>query len=189
MQKRWYSKAHFYGAALAGSLASGNQLLWFPLRAYWQLPQAEKDAYLWGTRSSRASDPIACRYKLNSRDVDGWTAVLLRGGYKESELSVWQMAPDDRLTLQGEVCRLPGGYYLRYSTERGRQMREAMRDAKEAFGLTALSLLRGSLCERSMAFIEETLDLSPDCVIEFTAYDHHVGRLKWNTIIWEIREY
>lgn len=98
--------------------------------------------------------------------------------------------PDHLLVLQGEVMRSTRGLELTYSTERGTPMREAMRRSQKATGATALVLLRRHLWPSSLEDLYELLDLYPDAVIEFSAFEVHVGdQPHRNTLIWEVRNY
>lgn len=107
-----------------------------------------------------------------------------------------ETAPDDRATLQGEIRRAPGGLQF-FGSERSRagygrmiRMRDALRVARSYQGLTVLFLLRKHLSPPSLDDLMELLDLYPEAVIEFSAYDLQLGTCRGrNTIIWEVRNY
>lgn len=99
-----------------------------------------------------------------------------------------ESAPDACLLIQGELMRYPG-YVLTYSCEKAK-MREAMKHPKHAQGLTAKFLLQQFCAPSSFDDLMELLDLYPDHVIEFGAYEQGLGnRAGRNTIIWEVRDY
>jgi hypothetical protein len=94
------------------------------------------------------------------------------------------------LLIQGEVTRAPGGLYLRYDTTPSLKMNEAMRVAKDAFGLRAKLLLDHHLWPSSRDDMDALLDLYPGHVIEFSAHDCACGdQPHRNTLFWEVRRY
>ncbi len=98
-------------------------------------------------------------------------------------------APDDYLTMQGEVQRSISYLDLHYSTVPGLTMREALsKYGKHTSGLIALHMLRRHADAASYDDLWELLDTYPGAVIEFSTYPFLVGRCNRNTIIWEIRQ-
>lgn len=104
---------------------------------------------------------------------------------------ICEAAPDEKGTIQGEVCRTERGLqgYLGLST--GLRMRDAM-----ARGLLTprgyaetMALCRHYMSPSSFDDLEALLDLYPDATVEFTCYgDHNFDRGR-NTIFWEVRNY
>lgn len=186
--RRWTSKADFYCEAHRRSLWAGNQLNWHTLPEFECLPRTLRDGSLWGTRVLAASDPDAVRYNLTGKQALRWASQLAKR-YPADAVTVWAMAPDDRLTLQGEVTTSHTGLVLMYNTRRGANLREAMRHPEMACGLQAEMLIRGRLDDPAQDYVRTVLEQWPDAVVEFTAYDHRLGYLRWNTIIWEVRRY
>jgi len=112
-------------------------------------------------------------------------------GYNESEIVICEAAPDEQITLQGELLRDVYGWYMfALEDHPGLRMREALLLAKEYRGLKVLNLLKQHLTPNSYDDTMELFDIYPDSVIEFSAYRINLG---WaagrNTIIWEVRNY
>ena len=84
----------------------------------------------------------------------------------------------------------PFKYALTYSTIK-KPMNPALKEeTKYAAGLNALLLLKKSLCPSSFDNLETLLDIYPESVIEFGAYEVNVGVIpNRNTLIWEVRNY
>jgi hypothetical protein len=101
-----------------------------------------------------------------------------------------ESAPDDHLTLQGEVARTAElGLYLRYSTEPNLKMKEAMAQPKHATLLRAAAFLSVHLWPSSLDDLYELLDRFPDATVEFSAFSCAVGDCLYrNTIFWEVRD-
>lgn len=97
---------------------------------------------------------------------------------------------DDHITIQGEASYTLDGWHLEYSRCKT-HMRQAL--GVERFivsGVLALMVLRAYLYGSSFDNLQDLTVLYPDHVIEFTAYDMCVGRLRGqNIIIWEVRKY
>jgi hypothetical protein len=101
-----------------------------------------------------------------------------------------EVAPDHKLLLQGELARLVGGLYMSYNTTPNLNLREGMLVAKHSHSLHTKLLLENNLTPSALDDLYELLDLCPDAVIEFTAYDCNLGVLPHrNAIIWEVRNY
>lgn len=171
-------KSAFLELALSGKL--GNQVEWYTGEEF--LRRKFDKSERWGVRIHTPSSPYM-QYHLTTSQAKR----IIRGN--PANTSAWRMAPDHLLILQGEVCRLPGGLYLRYNTTPGVTMREGMRKGRDAFGLTARLLLERSLDAPSMDFLRSLWDDYSDSVVELTAYSIRLGHLKWNTIFWEVRNY
>lgn len=109
--------------------------------------------------------------------------VSLRERFNLSELM-------DGVTIQGELQRLPGGLYLRYTTK-DLPMRVAWKHHEaHAHGLTAHALLQTHCDPSSYDCLMELLDTYDDAVVEFSAHNRDVGVIpRRNTIVWEVRHY
>lgn len=104
---------------------------------------------------------------------------------------ICEAAPDEKGTLQGEVCRTFRGLEGLLGYSRGLRMREAL-----ARGLLVPRspveiqvLLHSYMSAPSRDDLDALLDLYPDATVEFTCYgDHNFDRGR-NTIFWEVRNY
>lgn len=105
-------------------------------------------------------------------------------------LIVNESAPDHQLVMQGEVCESPYGLELRYSTECGLKMRQAMRASRRARGLQAHMLLRSVLWPSDLEDLRALFDQYPGAVVEFSSYEVSVGEIPGrNTLFWEVRHF
>jgi hypothetical protein len=132
--------------------------------------------------------------------LHGFTATGVPDAYKQfkklgvekEDTVLCEAAPDEKVTLQGEVYRDVDGLYL-FALEnnlQGLRMRDALKLAREYHGLEALILLKKHLSAASYDDIMELFDLYPDSVIEFSAYSNCLGWAQGrNTLIWEVRNY
>lgn len=99
-------------------------------------------------------------------------------------------APDEKLTIQGEVTRGVGGLYLTFSVDKNKKMRDAMRHPLRAEGLDAVMLLKAYLDANSYQDLMDLLDGFPDHVVEFSTYSMPLGWARQrNTVFWEVRAY
>jgi len=101
-----------------------------------------------------------------------------------------ESAPDHLLLIQGEVMRGPvNPYSLFYSLER-KKMREALKNGKQAEGLTAKLILEHFLYPSSYEDMQILLNMFPEHAIEFSTYSVCLGDIPGrNTVIWEVRQY
>ena len=103
--------------------------------------------------------------------------------------------PNDRTTMQGELCRTERGLYGFFvvSPSRGLPpMRETMARGlhRSYYGAAVQYILGKYLDPSSQDDVRDLLDLYPDAVIELAAFDVNVGNLPGrNTVIWEVRNY
>ena len=115
-------------------------------------------------------------------------------GYPEPESQMYfsEMAPDERLVLQGEVSVGERGLMLVYATEPGVSMRVALsqRAPLHAYGTAAVMTMQWAMDPSSYDDVRGMLDSYPGAVIEFSSYNVNCGMLPHrNTIIWEVRSY
>lgn len=105
---------------------------------------------------------------------------------------VCEAAPDERGTIQGEVCRTFRGWEgLLGPVVGGRRMRDSIRDGHliPRGNLETRALLRAYLSPASLDDLDALLDLYPDATVELTAYGDHDFDRGRNTIFWEVRNY
>jgi hypothetical protein len=101
--------------------------------------------------------------------------------------------PNNRSTLQGEICRtfrgLEGYLNVGYALP---PMRIAIQQGllKPVTGSTIRVLTRKYMDPSSQDDLDALLDLYPDATIEFTCFDVDVGNIPGrNTLFWETRDY
>jgi hypothetical protein len=98
-------------------------------------------------------------------------------------------APDEALTIQGELYENASGWWLAYNQEQVKMTVGMLRPVHVA-GLKAKAILRHYCCPSSFEDLQCLLDLYPDHVIEFSVYRYTLGDVSnRNTIIWEVRRY
>ena len=111
----------------------------------------------------------------------------IKEGAKKELIVFNENAPDNFLTIQGELMIDYELYCLFYSTEK-KKMNEAMKNGKHATCLTAKLILEHFLDPSSCSDIQALLDIFPDRVIEFSTYSIYLGDIPGrNTIIWDVR--
>lgn len=92
-------------------------------------------------------------------------------------------------TIQGEVCRIGGPWFLRF-TQHHAKMREAFKhDERVARGLEAKLLLDHYMDPNAREWLDHLMETYPDHVVEFTCLNNPCGTHGWNTIFWECRYY
>jgi hypothetical protein len=106
---------------------------------------------------------------------------------------VCEAAPDEKGTIQGEVCRGLRGWegYLGPVID-GRRMRDSLRDGhiKPRSASETLVMVNTFMSAPSRDDLDALLELYPDATIEFTCYgDHDFDGHGRNTIFWEVRNY
>jgi hypothetical protein len=111
-------------------------------------------------------------------------------GMQEKDITFNQSMPDEDLTMQGEVMRIPGGLYL-YGSFSKKPMNLAL--AEKSFssgGVRASCLINQNLSYQSQEDLERLLDAFPNCAVEFSTYSRFIGNLPGrNTVFWEVRNY
>ena len=142
------------------------------------------------TMRYRGSANGFCDYRVPVSKISQMQRDWLRRGAQLPLITFNESAPDNRLVLQGEVQQSREHLSLTYSTERGLKMREAMKGAKHASGLTARLLLERHLWPVCLGELHELLTDFPGAVVEFSAYDRAIGCFPHrNTAVWEVRHY
>jgi hypothetical protein len=112
-----------------------------------------------------------------------------RAAKRGLEVLIDEQAPDDRSLIKGEIMRDQYCWYLRYDCTPGLRMRDAYPVMKHAYGLLARSLVHSYMDAPSWDCLQDLFDRYPDSIVEFTVYDHRLGRFGWNTVFWEVRNY
>lgn len=104
---------------------------------------------------------------------------------------ICEAAPDEKGTIQGEVCRTVRGLEGLLGFSNGLRMREAI--AKGLLTprsyIETLTLCKSYMSAPSFDDLEALLDLYPDATVEFTCYGSHNFDRGRNTIFWEVRNY
>lgn len=149
-------------------------------------------------KKSNYNGSVSLRYKgklpgqftyYNVIDVDEKLKEIISKGGRKENVVINESAPDEFLVIQGELIRNELGLHIFYSMLKGK-MRDCMKSAVSASGLTVKLLLQSHLTPSSYDDLMELLDKYPDHVIEFSTYSICLGDcVGRNTIIWEVRNY
>jgi len=119
--------------------------------------------------------------------------TAIRWDAEHRKFIICEAAPDHRGLIQGEVCRLVGGYHGMLGFVRnGKRMRDSIRDGdlKVVSGAQVTDLLNRFMDPASRDDLDALLDLYPDATVEFTCYEIPVGCIPGrSTIFWEVRNY
>jgi len=135
-----------------------------------------------------------CTYYLDPCEVSEEIRRFVLMGVSENYITINEMAPDERLILNGEFLAdvLPDGRWghLHYS-RLPKPMRISLREApEEASGLAAREILRSAMTPGSWEDFEELSRSYQGHVVELSVYDHCLGDVPGrNTLIWEVRRY
>ena len=152
------------------------------LRSWEDLKSYEEDGYS-GATGLRFLQP-------------GKTMISVKAGqdqvrkhFIEGTHIICEAAPDDRMTIQGEIQQSFRHYDLRYSTEPGYRMPEGLRRFQQhTSGLNAMCQVRARMDLSSWDDLQELLEDFVGTVVEFSCYEICVGWAKArNTIFWEVR--
>jgi hypothetical protein len=128
-------------------------------------------------------------YNVKAKDVAAKAKAWIAEGANPMLIVVNESAPDERLTIQGELILTIKGLAFFYSM-RKEKMRNAMLYGKQAYGLESYSLLKRYCSPASYDDLMDMLEKYPDSAIEFSAYEMHVGCYpRRNTVVWEVRNY
>lgn len=117
---------------------------------------------------------------------------LSRLGVETCKITVNETMPDERLLIQGELCRSEDGQLAFFFSQHPGRCNEALRiDGRSLFGLSARMALEIVRQEDPSSFedLQLLLELYPEAVIEFSTWSVKVGILCRNTVIWEVRAY
>ena len=154
--------------SVEGALASGHQQ--FGVR------EAGVAGGGWFTMATRANLPEI---------VEKWRAAgkryIIDGG-----------APNEVVTLQGEVIETDTGVEGLFAIRSGMTIREAMGRGlfKRVCGLRALLLIQQFMDPSSYEDLKAIFELYPRHAVEFACFPCNVGVLpSRNTLFWEVRQY
>lgn len=108
----------------------------------------------------------------------------------KAELSISLMAPHHHQTINGEVMRDHRGLCLYYSEVKEAMRPSLLKGGKQVFRLQAGMVLRQHLTPHDREWLMHLLNLYPDHVIEFTAFNRCWGTVPSSKcVIWEVRKY
>lgn len=142
-----------------------------------------------GARCRHVSGPcIALKTPDKLRaDMD---AVYAEGCWTENDFTFGPSPDHQGRTMQGEVQRSENHFDLTYTTVRDAMRPALAKETKHATGLTAITILKHFMDVNTFEDVMELLDMFPGSVVEFTCFNHDVGRYPHrNTCIWEVRNY
>ncbi len=188
------SKVQFYSLWEAGVLGNRTRL--------WHDP---REAFRWGLSGFRKrKEPIEIGFReVRSSASAGkgkWTKVPWNEVLKTAE--EWSKegrrfimddgAPDDKRTIQGELCRTFRGLEGYIDMGSKLPMRVAMSQGfmRHCTGSEIRVLLNTYMDPSSHDDIDMLFELYPDATIEFSCFSVDVGVFPGrNTLIWEVRNY
>ena len=190
------SKAEFFKLWEAGLLGNRTRLWRDPQQAYkWAVHEvATKDLPfghpLIGFREIRPYGAGAGKWERVS-----WLYLLDTCQLWDNEDRKYLLddgCPDDKKTIQGEICRTIRGWEGFIDTVGTKTMRPAMAAGhmKPFKGAAVLAILHHYMDPSSMDDVYQILDLYPDATIEFSCFTVDVGVFPGrNTLFWEVRDY
>lgn len=141
-------------------------------------------SYFAGTVTARAKEAAGrCYYRVPVKEAA--TSPAYAG------MTFNESAPDDYLTIQGELMHdTLQGYALFSSTEQLPMRKALASSGVQYYGLQALGRIKYFCNAKSYAMMMELLDLYPEAVVEFGCYSRCLGEIPGhNTVIWEVRNY
>lgn len=163
----------------------GNKVVAYPLDTFLETgPHAGR----WSIRYTFSGRPGG-RFLLTYADMLEEAARLRQRGVPLSVAQASQAAPDEYLTIQGEVCDLPDGRRYLHGTTAKLPMRAALLQGRHFYGSAVTSILRQYLDAVSFDHLQFLLDRHPGHVVEFSAYSRRVGELGWNSLFWDVRDF
>lgn len=158
----------------------------------WSTPDEARASGYHGTvmvRYRRPNSPFM-RADVAMGDVPAVFAEFAGRGAEPGLLYITHMTASVGRRLNGELWRGPGGLYLNYSTAQTHLRAALDRSGRHAERSAALAILRWACCPNSYDDLMTLLDLYPDAVIEFVAYDAEIGDIPHrNTVVFEVRSY
>jgi len=115
---------------------------------------------------------------------------------KGIRISVCEYVPNDRILMNAEVTRTPHGILLKYKHGPG-YMKDAMKSPTYAQGVVANMVLQRSPCSAELyEHLQQLMDNYEgpiagfgSAIVEFAMFDHCLGKLNKDYIIWEVRSY
>lgn len=176
------TKREMYAAWFAGRLGNRPRV-WLSLE---DLLDSEYRGTVWVRDGEKVGSPLL----ISEVPVAGLQEALCQRGGLGKSLIFGETLPDEHRTIQGEVMRVPGGVYFRWTDVKA-SLREAFAIRQyHSVGLSAKLLLERYLDPASYDDLMDLLDDFQDHVVELTAFDIGVGENPTrNTIFWEVRLY
>ena len=178
------TKAEYLRLANLGYM--GNQ------KSSWDTPEAAIASGYAGMVMVRYREPNSPFMRADVAMVDAPAVIdgFVAAGADRSKLYLTHMTSAVGRRINGELWRGPGGIYLNYATAQT-HLRAALDQAgRHVERSAALAVVRWACCPSSYDDLMTLLEVYPDAVIEFTAYDREIGNVPGrNTIIWEVRNY
>jgi len=167
-----------------------NGLFGNKLRTWYGLDDFNNSNYTGYVTIRYSGDVGASNYTAyNVLRVNDKVKEFINNGADPKLLIINESAPDEKLLIQGEITKDINGYSLFYSLEKGK-MRDCLQNGIQIYGLKVKLFLQNYLFTNSYNDIMELIDLYPDHIIEFSAYEMKLGDCRYrNTIIWEVRKY
>lgn len=193
------TKSDFY--ALYYRMALGNTIRqwdWDEYNGLYLTNDLPQDIVGYAVRVKIPNNPYM-RYELSEDQAIDYSRGLIAKGVDPTDLNISELAPDHRLTLQGEIMRSTNycDGWLRTKFDRDNPADNRMRSSYPGVcphshytsGLSMWLRIKTAMDSRSWDCLQELLDTYPDDIIEFSCYDCQVGVLGCNSIIWEVRSY
>lgn len=178
------TKAEYLRRAAAGLM--GNQM------PSWPTPEAAVASGYSGDVMVRYAAPDSpwMRADVAMVDVPRVLDEFVAAGADRAKLYLTHMTTQVGRRINGELWRGPGGLYLHYSTAQMHLRASLDRHGRHAERSAAMAVLRWACDPTSLDDLMDLLDLYPDAVIEFTAYDRQMGTHPHReVIVWEVRNY
>ena len=169
-------KKTFYGLRNLGKM--GNQLPSWDTLPSFELANPKKTYML---RSYQFGAPLKSHL----------TPYMIRKFFIPETHIISEHAPDYNLTLQAEFHKPENGVF----TMRASVMKGVLhRDGLQQYGinyidLRALALLKANCDAAAWSMLNELMEEYPTATFEITCYNHTLGHLNNNTIVWEVRDY
>ena len=142
----------------------------------------------------------ACIYDLRPWEVERCRELCLFN-YRDEDIMVNEMAPGDRICLQGEYWNglapdamgtMRNGYFFGSRTKSSMRLALGGREPGQlhAYGLVADLMIREAMTPSSYEDWCALLDQYPNHVLEVSIFDRCLGDIPGrNALVWEVRRY
>ena len=116
---------------------------------------------------------------------------MVKQFFRPGEHLISEHAPDHNLTLQAEFYKPERHLFsMCASTQKGVLHRHGLQMyGSTYFDLRALALLKANCDAAAWSMLSELMEEYPTATFEITCYNHTLGHLNNNTIVWEVRDY
>jgi len=167
----------------------GNKLRTWPSLKAFEKDGCPCDAGIRYTSTRGGRGP--CEYYIPRLQVAERVRAWIADGRDPKLMTICEMAPDDRLIINGELQVVAPNDWHFYHSRLKLPMREALQKGGEhMYGLRARLILQYLLTPASWDDLCALIELYPNHVIELSVYDHTLGDLRGrNMIPWEVRNY